>query len=141
MQRHSTDSSQANTEESKLLEENQEGCILNNKLRLQYFIEFLIIWISDKNKAWTQVYDKWAFWHPFELMLYWYHSNEIPHKVLSLNNWSLPIFNIKLWLNSWSENSISFSKLRHTYFIIIVEIFYFLLYSFTLNIKKIIKYE
>ena len=39
----------------------QEGCILNNKLKFQYFIEFLIIWISDKNKAWTQVYYKWVF--------------------------------------------------------------------------------
>ena len=60
MQRHSTDSSQASTEESKLLKENQEGCIFNNKLILQYFIRFLIIWISDKNKAWTQVYNKWG---------------------------------------------------------------------------------
>ena len=57
-QRHSIDSSQASTKESRTRRRDHEGCILNNKLKFQYFIEFLIIWISDKNKARTQVYYK-----------------------------------------------------------------------------------
>ena len=47
MQSHSTDTLSSKHNRIEI----QEGYIFNNKLKFQYFIEFLIIWISDKNKA------------------------------------------------------------------------------------------